>query len=209
MLALNIPATFGLIVLALPIVRVLFEHGRFLPSDSEAVASALRFYALGLVGYSAARIASPVFYAVGRNRIPIVVSVASIGVNVAASVILVRFLGFRGLALGTSIAALAHGGGLLILLRNALGGLEAARLAATLLKALTASAVMAGAALWTHSSIGAAIQSRGSIAQAGTLAASIAAGLVALGLTAKFLRIAEFDDASARLRRRVQMLLSR
>src|SRR5204862_137310 len=56
MLALNVPATIGLIALAVPIVRVLFEHGRFLPSDTEAVAAAVRVYAIGLVGYSAARI---------------------------------------------------------------------------------------------------------------------------------------------------------
>jgi putative peptidoglycan lipid II flippase len=69
MLALNVPATIGLIALAVPIVRVLFEHGRFLPSDTDAVAAAVRLYAIGLVGYSAARISSPVFYALGRNRV--------------------------------------------------------------------------------------------------------------------------------------------
>ena len=66
MLVLNVPATFGLIVLATPIVRLLFERGRFLPADTAATAAALRFYAVGLVGYSAARIASPAFYALGR-----------------------------------------------------------------------------------------------------------------------------------------------
>ena len=65
------PATLGLIVLATPIVRLLFERGQFLPSDTAATAAALQFYAIGLVGYSAARIASPVFYALGRSRVPV------------------------------------------------------------------------------------------------------------------------------------------
>ena len=50
MLALNVPATIGLIALAAPIVRVLFEHGRFQPADTQAVAAAVRLYAIGLVG---------------------------------------------------------------------------------------------------------------------------------------------------------------
>src|SRR5580765_6918269 len=108
MMALNIPATFGLVVLAEPIVRLLFERGRFLASDTTATAAALRFYAVGLVGYATARIASPVFYALRRSRVPVMVSVATIAVNVAGNIALVRVLGFRGLALGTSIAMLAN-----------------------------------------------------------------------------------------------------
>jgi putative peptidoglycan lipid II flippase len=209
MLALNVPATVGLIVLSLPIVRVLFEHGRFQASDSEAVASALRFYSLGLVGYSAARIASPVFYAVGRNRVPVVISVASIGVNVVASLLLVGPLGFRGLALGTSIAALVHGCGLLVLLWSALGGLEATRLVTTLAKTLAASSVMAGAAVSTQALMMPSMQNQATLAQAASLAASIAAGLVALAVAAKVVRLAEFDDMTARLRLQVRMLLER
>src|SRR6185436_11411753 len=65
MMVLNVPATLGLIVLATPIVQLLFERGHFLPSDTEATAAALRWYAVGLVGYSAVRIAAPTFYAIG------------------------------------------------------------------------------------------------------------------------------------------------
>src|SRR5688572_4518241 len=143
MLALNVPATVGLTVLAVPIVRLLFERGQFLPQDTAATASALQLYALGLIGYSAARIASPIFYAIGHHRVPVAVSAASIGVNIVASVVLVRLLGFRGLALGTSIAALVHGVLLLTLLRRRLDGLEGRRLALTFAKVLVASTAMA------------------------------------------------------------------
>jgi putative peptidoglycan lipid II flippase len=209
MLALNVPATFGLLALAVPIVGVLFEHGRFDAGDTEAVASALRFYALGLVGYSAARIASPVFYALGRNRTPVVISVSSIGVNVLASIVLIQLMGFRGLALATSIAALAHGITLLVLLGGALQGLELRRLASTLAKSTVASALMAVAALTTHEWVTAAIQDRNAIARAVGLAAAIAAGLVVLALAATLLQIAEFDEAVTNLRGQVRKLLSR
>ena len=204
MLALNVPATIGLIVLAVPIVRVLFEHGRFLPSDTEAVASALRLYAIGLVGYSAARIASPVFYALGRNRVPVLVSIAAVAVNIAASVVLVRMLGFRGLALGTSVAALVHGVALVVLLRDALDGLG---LAATLVKSTAASGAMAAAALMTHAWMTRTIQDPNTLAQAIALALAIAAGLVVLAITARIVRIPEFDEAVSRARARARKLL--
>ena len=54
-----------------PIVRVIFERGRFLPSDTEAVAMALMGYAPGLVGYSAVKVLSPTFYALRDSRTPV------------------------------------------------------------------------------------------------------------------------------------------
>jgi putative peptidoglycan lipid II flippase len=132
MLMLNVPATLGLIVLATPIVQLLFERGRFLPADTAATASAVRLYAVGLAGYSAVRISSPAFYAIGESRTPAIVSGIVILVNIAASLVLVRALGFAGLALGTSIAAMTNAALLLWLLRARLGGLEDRRLIATL-----------------------------------------------------------------------------
>ena len=70
MLMLNVPATIGLIVLAHPIVELLLEYHRFIPDDTTATAAALMFYAPGLVGYSAVKIASPSFYSMGDSRTP-------------------------------------------------------------------------------------------------------------------------------------------
>ena len=75
MMMLNVPATLGLIVLAEPIIRLIFERGSFTAADTAATAAALRWYAVGLVGYSVVRIVSPTFYALGRSRVPVTVSV--------------------------------------------------------------------------------------------------------------------------------------
>src|SRR5262245_41671095 len=83
MLFLNLPATLGLIILARPIVAVIFEHGNFTAADTVATAAALQLYAIGLIGYSVVRIISPTFYAVGRSRIPVMVSALSVIVNIA------------------------------------------------------------------------------------------------------------------------------
>jgi putative peptidoglycan lipid II flippase len=90
MMALNVPATIGLIVLASPIIRVIFERRAFLPSDTDATAAALQFYAIGLVGYSIVRIASPAFYALGDSRTPVAISAAAVVVNATTNLALVR-----------------------------------------------------------------------------------------------------------------------
>ena len=133
MMMLNVPATVGLIVLAAPIVRVIFEHGEFTAArhagDRRGAAASTR---IGLVGYSVVRIASPTFYALGKNRIPVIVSIVTVLVNaVAERRCSCDVMGYRGLALGTSIAALFNATSLLVLLRRDLGGLNERRLLAS------------------------------------------------------------------------------
>jgi putative peptidoglycan lipid II flippase len=169
----------------------------------------LRFYAIGLVGYSAARIASPVFYAIDRNRVPVAVSIAAVLLNIGASVALVGPLSFRGLALSTSLAALLHGVALLIVLRDVLGGLDGRRLAATLVKTTAASAAMAGAALVTHAWLTRIIQDQNTLAQALTLALAISAGLAVLAIAGRLLRIPEFNEAVSGARAQARKLLDR
>ena len=93
MLFLNVPATVGLMILAEPIVAVIFQHGEFTAADTVATARALQLYAIGLVGYSIVRIISPTFYALQRSRIPVMVSAASVAVNVGLNLTLVRVHG--------------------------------------------------------------------------------------------------------------------
>jgi putative peptidoglycan lipid II flippase len=207
MLVLNVPATLGLAVLATPIVRLIFERGQFMPSDTAATAAALQFYALGLVGYSAARIASPVFYAIGHSRVPVAAGTLSIAFNILASVAFVRLIGFRGLALSTSLAAMANGALLLFFLRKRLNGVDGSRLALTFVKILAASLVMAGAAYGAEQFLTRIAPGRDIVAQASRLTAAIGAGLLALVLAAKILRIQEFTESMAIVRGGVRKLL--
>jgi putative peptidoglycan lipid II flippase len=204
-----VPATFGLFVLATPIVQLLFERGHFLPADTAATASALRFYAVGLAGYSAARIASPTFYAIGESRVPAMVSGGVILVNAIASILLVRAIGFAGLALGTSIAAMANAAVLVWLLRRRLGGLDGRRLSATFIKVTAAAMVMALAAVAIQHEMERVAPSLHVGWRAVRLGASIGGALVALAVAAKLLRVAEFDDAVGIIRGRVRKLLEK
>jgi putative peptidoglycan lipid II flippase len=206
MMMLNVPSTVGLVVLATPIVQLIFERGRFTAGDTFATASALRFYAIGLLGYSVVRIASPTFYALGQNRIPVQVGAATVAINAALTIALVRVLGYRGLALGTSLAALFNAGVLLYLLRRRLGGINGGRLAASLARIGLASVVMGAAAAAASRQLGAWLPGPTLIAQVVRLAVTIGIAVAVLSAAAHLLRIREFRDGVAlvtsRFRRR-------
>ena len=78
-----------------------------------------RLLRTGLMGYSAVKLMSPAFYALGNSRVPVIASAASVAFNIALSLVLVRSLGHRGLALGTAAAALLNAGVLLVDARDA------------------------------------------------------------------------------------------
>jgi putative peptidoglycan lipid II flippase len=204
MVMLNVPATIGLMVLAIPIVRMLFEHGRFTPDDTLATAAALQYYAIGLVGYSVVRIASPTFYALGKNRVPVTVSVITVLVNAALNYGLVQVMGYRGLALGTSIAALFNAGALLFLLRAHLDGLNGGHLLSSVLRITLASAVMGGSAYASFRALESWMPGNAELLQIVRLALAIAFALLVLAGSAWLLRIREFNQGLALVMRRLR-----
>ena len=195
MLFLNVPATIGLIVLARPIVAVIFEHGEFTAADTTATAAALQLYAIGLVGYSIVRIISPTFYALQRSRIPVMVSAGSVLVNVALNLALVRVMGYRGLALGTSITAILNAAVQLYLLRRELSGMNGRRVASSLARVLVASAVMGVVTVGANATLGQVMPGDSLPAQLLRLTIAISISLVALVATAQLLRIPEYAEA--------------
>lgn len=204
MLMLNVPATVGLIVLAQPIVSLLLQRQKFTPFHTIQTAAALMFYAPGLLGYSAVKIASPTFYSLRDSRTPVTVSMISVLANLVLNIVLVRIMGFRGLALGTAIAAIINAGGLLWLLSRRLGGLDAGRIATAFIKILIASGAMGVAArvasLWLQT----VVPGRGLLPQIVQVFGAIAFAVVVLMLAARVLRIAEFDEAFRRVTRRLR-----
>jgi putative peptidoglycan lipid II flippase len=202
MLMLNVPATVGLMVLAHPIVALIYERGMFHAGDTDATAAALMFYAPGLLGYSAVKIASPTFYSLRDSRTPVTVSVLSVGVNLGINLLLIRVMGYRGLALGTALAALFNASVLLWLLRGRLDGLDGRRVTVALVKVLLASAVMGVAAHLTVRWLTELTPAGGELAKGVRVVAAIAVGVVALAVSARLLRIQEFNEAAARVWRR-------
>lgn len=199
MLAVMVPAAVGLAVLATPIVRLVFEHGEFTAADTPATARALVFYAPGIVGYAAVRLTAPVFYAFGNSLSPALVSVVTVAVNVGLNLVLVRVMGYAGLALGTSLASWLNAGVLLVLLRRRLGGIDGRRLADRLARTCLAAGVM-GAVVGAAEGMAGEIAEGGGLPTAGlVLGGEIALGLVVLAASGRLLGIIELDEVRTQL----------
>jgi putative peptidoglycan lipid II flippase len=203
MLMLNVPATVGLMVLAEPIVSLLLERGQFRPFDSLQTATALMFYAPGLLGYSAVKIASPTFYSLRDSRTPVIVSMVSVAANLTMNLSLVRVMGFRGLALGTSLAAMINAGALLWLLSRRLRGLERGRIAIAFAKIAIASLVMGAAVHCASAWMQTVFPGRELHSKLLQVFGAISIGVLVLALMAKILRISEFNEALSRVSRRL------
>jgi len=199
-----VPATVGLIVLAEPIVRVIFERGEFTSVDTRATALALACYAPGIIGYSAVRLTVPTFYALGTSLTPAYVSVGSMVLNIVLNLTLVRVLGYQGLALGTAIAALANAAMLLALLRPRLGGLDGASLGTCLAKIGIAAGVMGFVVRAADTWVTTRWPDPSFATTALTLGSEIALGLVVLAGMAGVLRIVEFTTALRQITRRLR-----
>ncbi len=140
-LLLTIPATFGLMMLADPIMSVLYQHGKFGVTETLESAGALRFYALGLASYAALKVLVNAFYAIDRRKAPMVISLIAVGLNLLLNWIFTLHLGWghRGLAFSTSCIAIFNFVILYVLMRRHLRLLETRVLIALLLKIGVAS----------------------------------------------------------------------
>ncbi|TLY66881.1 MAG: murein biosynthesis integral membrane protein MurJ [Gammaproteobacteria bacterium] len=141
---MTIPSSIGLMVLAEPIISVLYQHGRFGAHETAESAAALRLYAIGLCGYAALKVLVNAFYALERRRTPMLVSFLAVGLNLALNwTLTVRFnWGHRGLALSTACVATTNFLILYALMRSHLGRLESRAMLALLSKVALASAVL-------------------------------------------------------------------
>ena len=176
-LFLTIPASVGLIVLGKPVIRVFFEHGAFDASSTDGTAAAMVFYALGLAGHATVEIVDRVFYARHDTRTPVLAAVLAVGVNLSASLILMRTdLTFRGLALASSLAALVEAGVLLRFVRVRMPGLTIGQLTTPALRILSASLVMGLPVAWLASALDPVLRAYGTPGEAVLLAVCITAG---------------------------------
>jgi putative peptidoglycan lipid II flippase len=203
MLMLNVPATIGLMVLSLPIVELIYERGRFVPYDSSQTAAALMFYAPGLLGYSAVKIASPTFYSLRDSRTPVLISVGSVAANLALNLVLVRVMGFKGLALGTAIAAVLNAAALLFFLSRRLDGLGGKTVVSSATRIVIASALMGVSVHFLSGLLATQLPGDDFVVRLVRVFTSIGAGVLSLVIFAKLLRIDEFEMAMSRVMARL------
>lgn len=144
---ITIPATIGLMTLSDPFVRLIFERGEFDTTSTLMTSGALFMYSIGLTGIGARLLLNKAFYSLGDTTTPMKNGVVAVVINVITSVILVRFLGLGGIALGTSISALYSATALLYLLRKKIGSLGLKDILLEFIKFLSAG-IMMGVSTW-------------------------------------------------------------
>jgi putative peptidoglycan lipid II flippase len=201
---LTVPSTVGLIILARPIIGLIYQRGASTPLDTAQAGDALQFYALGLVAYSGIKVLAPAFYAIDKRKTPMIVSFISIAINLLLNWIFTFKLqmGHRGLALSTGGVALINFGVLYWLMRRETRILETGLMLRTLAKIFAASALL-GVICWAGQTwVLAGAQHHGIVLRAGLLFAVIGVGAAAFFGAALALRIGELDDATALLKRK-------
>jgi len=142
-LLLAIPATVALVLLAGPIVSVLFQHGAFSAADAQGAAGCLAAFAPGLVAAAAARVMAQPFLARENVRVPLLSAAATLVVTWATAVMLEPGWGVAGIAAGVTLGAFAGAGVLALVLAAGDLWMPDARLHRRLPRTAAASAAMA------------------------------------------------------------------
>lgn len=190
---LTIPSAIFLAVAAKPVISVLFQHGRFHYLDTVATSQALIFYCIGLFAYSSVRLTASTFYSMGDTRTPVKTSLAAVAVNIVLNLILMKPLGFRGLATAASISAMVNLFLLLIVLDKRVGPLDRKDIWEAFAKILS-SAVIMGLILWVYLRFfGMNLETTGLFAKIGELLIILTLGLVSYMLVSYLLKLKELD----------------
>jgi len=143
----NLLMSVLLVTLAEPIIRLLFERGKFGPYATLQATLALRCLGPSLVAYSLVNVLARAFYALGDTRTPMKISLACLALNLAFTLSLVWQFRQGGLGIANTISSAFNVGLLLFALRKKLGRLELAPLRA-MIPPLAVAATLAAIAAW-------------------------------------------------------------
>ncbi len=177
------PVMAGTLALSPLIVQVIFQRGAFAPAATHAVALALVGFTVGSVPYAAYYIVTRTYYALHDTRTPVRIGAYMVLLNAVGDWLLMRWLGYTGIALATSLVAVTNVGWLLWPLRARLGGLDGAAILSTTVRTGVAAVGLAAAALGTVRVLGAFVDpTRFSGAVVELVLALAVGGIVYLGL---------------------------
>lgn len=139
---LVVPASVGAMILATPVVRILFERGAFNDRSTVLTATALVFYSVGMVGFGLRDILDKVFYSLKDTRVPMTNGIIAVILNIVLNIILVKFMGHGGLAFATSLSSLICIVLLFRSLKKKIGYYGQDKIKSTFIKTVVASLVM-------------------------------------------------------------------
>ncbi len=199
---LALPASVGLILLARPIISMLYQHGEFKAITAEMTAWALLWYAAGLVGHSVMEVLTRAFYAQHDTKTPVIIGTIAMGLNVVFSFAFARlfvqigWMPHGGLALANSLATALEATALFIFMRRRLNGIEGGYVAGGFIACAVAALGM-GIGLWFW------IQSTGSLPRWIVALGGVVMGGIIYGLGVILLRVPEIQMLISSIKRRL------
>ena len=197
---LLVPASIVSAILAVPIVRLVYERGQFTAPDVTVVASCLAAFSLGLVFNGWMLLLTRGFYSLQSNWIPTTVAVATVLLNAALDAVLYR-LGVWGIPLATALVNIVGVTALLVALRRRFGHVDGARVADAVARIAVASLLLGAVAFGAWYGLD-SLLGRSLPAQIVSLGAALGVGLAVYLGACRVLKVRELDTLRSMVRGR-------
>ncbi|RDC49215.1 murein biosynthesis integral membrane protein MurJ [Acinetobacter sp. RIT592] len=187
-----IPISVGAIILAEPIVKLLFQRGEFDARATQMTAIALIFYSIGMLGFGLRDILGKIFYSLQDTKTPMINGIIAMVLNIVLNLAFVKYtnMGLGGLAFATSISSLVTIALLSVSLRRKIGAFGGKKIISVLIKSIIAALLMALVTKFTYNAIDAFL-SAGFIQDAIKLAISVGLGAIVYAVSIIVLRVDE------------------
>lgn len=187
------PLSVGMVLLAYPLIQVIYERGAFTPESTAATSVAFIYYSIGLMPIAIRDLLIKGFYAMQDTSTPVKVSLLTVVVNFGLSVLLVRLMGHGGIALATTLANSFSLLCLMVVLRRRLPDWRLSSLAVPVFKIFAATGVMAAVLLVLMRWITPLSFGVGLLGTLLYLAVIGAVGALIFGVMAWLLKVPEFE----------------
>ncbi len=199
---ITIPISIGMIILRYPLIRVLFQHGKFTSESTLMTAIPLVYFSMGIVAQSVIQILPRIFYALQDTWTPALIGILAMGVNLLGALLLIQPLAHGGLALANMIASFVNMLLLLLILRQRMGQIDGKHLLGTFIKTLAIS-VFVGGIIWLWSGWLTKLLGTGTLASLVILITGFCLGVLLFAIIAGLLRMDEFIQTTGLLRRKL------
>ena len=200
-LLFGLPSTAALLVIAEPVIRVLYQHGAFTPEDMIATKNALIAFTVGLPAFLAVKIFAPGFYANHDTKTPFKIAMLCVAVNLFFNLTLIHSFAHVGMAMATTIAGWVNVGLMASILHKRGIFVPDATLRQRLSKLTLASAIMAAALMATEGFF-AGFYDQSTLMKVVGLSSVIAIGAGAYGASVLLLKAYDLGEMRRLLRRR-------
>lgn len=187
---LVIPISIGAIVLATPIVKLLFQRGEFDARATSMTAIALIMYSIGMVAFGLRDIIGKVFYALKDTKTPMINGAIAMIMNIVLNIILVKYLQLAGLALATSMSAIVCIFLLFGSLKKKIGYFGQDKIIKTTIKSIVAAVVMGIVTYFVYNIVSNLL---GLAKEAVSLAISVGVGAITYGILVVVLKVDEIN----------------